>query len=201
MTIHKRRISLRAKENHKRAIRSVIEGLGRDITVHKQPIKQECPNCYYDKLTDSSTGKCKWTSVEAIAKQAEWEGAGNTTTRYKYFVYGRCPICRSRGVIETQRKKYVNCLVTWDPGARGSRNAITFTAAGTEGSTLVQLKTDPKHYDLFKNSSKIVVDGIDCKLSKPPVLRGLAAQSVLIITVFTTEKPKIDNNEIIKDYL
>ena len=64
----------------------------------------------------------------------------------------------------------------------------------------MNLKTDPKNYDLFKNSRKIEIDGVECKISKPPILRGLGVQAVLIITAFTTEKPKIDSNEIIKDY-
>jgi len=200
MPIHRTRISKRVKEKHKKAIRNVIKGLSRKVEVYKQPRKLECPNCYYDKFTDSSTGKCKWTPVEALQKQIDYENEGNTDLRYRYFKFGRCPVCRGQGYLTIKRKVWVDCLVTWDPGARGSRNSITFTAAGTEGSTLVQLKADPKHYDLFKNSSRIIVDGVECKISKPPILRGLGTQAVLIITAFTTEKPKIDSGEIIKDY-
>jgi hypothetical protein len=200
MPIHRTRISNRVKEKHKKAIRNVIKGLSRKVEVYKQPRRLECPNCYYDKFTDTSTGKCKWTPVEAIQQQAAYEAEGNTDIKYRYFKYGRCPVCRGQGYLTVQRKVWADCVVTWDPGARGSRNSITFTAAGTEGSTLVQLKTDPKYYDLFKNSARIVVDGVECKLSKPPILRGLGSQSVLVITAFTTEKPKIDSGEIIKDY-
>jgi hypothetical protein len=200
MPIHRTRISKRVKEKHQKAIRNVIKGLSRKVEVYKQPKKLECPNCYYDKFTDTSTGKCKWTPVEALTKQGEYEDGGGAGLRYKYFKFGRCPVCRGQGYLTVKRKVWVDCLVTWDPGARGSRNSITYTAAGTEGSTLVQLKTDPKNYDLFKNSSRIVVDGVECKLSKPPILRGLGTQAVLVITAFTTEKPKIDSGEIIKDY-
>jgi hypothetical protein len=77
---------------------------------------------------------------------------------------------------------------------------MTFTPAGTEGSTMVQLKTDPKHYNAFKNADSLIVDGVNCKIATPPALRGLGNQSVLIIMAFTTEKPKLDNGEIIKDY-
>jgi hypothetical protein len=45
-----------------------------------------------------------------------------------------------------------------------------------------------------------MVDGIECKMSRPPILRGLGTQAVLIITAFTTDKPKIDSGEIIKEY-
>lgn len=160
----------------------------------------ECPNCFYDKFTDSSTGKCKWTPLEAAQMQADHIADGNQDIRYKYFKFGRCPVCRGEGYLTTERKTWVDALVTWDPGARGSQNTLTYTAAGTEGSTIVQLKCDPKYYDIFKNSKRLEVDGVECKISKPPILRGLGVQAVLIVTAFTTEKPSIDSGEIIKDY-
>lgn len=199
--MRKRRISFRTKEKFHKRINDVIKGLSRKVLVYKQPVKSECPNCYYDKLTDSSTGKCTSGSVtEANVKQAEWEAGGNTTTRFKYFKFGRCPVCRGLGFLEVQRKRWTDCLVTWDPEARGFGNDLSYTPAGTEGSTIVQLKTDPKNYDLFKNADKVVVDGVECKISKAPLLRGLGNQAVLVITAFTTEKPSIDSNEIVKEY-
>jgi len=199
--INNTRISKRVKDKHKKAIRNVIKGLSRKVEVYKQPKKLECGSCYFDKFTESSTGKCKFDSVlEANAAQEAYELAGGVDVRYKWFKYGRCPICRGQGYLTTMRKSWAECLVIWDPSARGYQNSITYTPAGSEGSTIVQLKTDPKYYDLFKNSSKIVVDGVNCKLSKPPLFRGLGAQSILIIVAFTTEKPKIDSGEIIKDY-
>ena len=199
MPIHNTRISERVKRKHKKAIRNVIKGLSRQVEVHKQPAKHECPNCYYDKFTDSSTGKCKWTPYEAIQKQGEYEAGGGTGLRYKYFKYGRCPVCRGQGYLIVKRKAWADCVVNWNPRERD--NSITYTAAGTEGSTIVVLKTDPKYYNLFKNSNRIYVDGVECKISKPPIMRGLGTQAVLIITAFTTEKPSLDSGEIIKDYV
>lgn len=186
------RIGDRTKRNYRHTIRDVIKKLSRKILVYKQPIKSECPNCYFDKLTGKSTGKCKWTAAEAVAK--------NDTTSYKYFKFGRCPVCNAKGYIETQRKTWVDCLVVWDPSQRGTGNEMIYTPAGTEGSTVVQLKTHPKHFDTFKNCYKLEVDGIECKISRPPMLRGLGTQSILLISAFTTEKPSIDSNEVIKDY-
>lgn len=194
------RIRPRTKAKYQKAIRNIIKGLSRKVKVYKQPLKSECTNCYYDKLTDASTGKCKWTPLEAIDKQAEWELDGNITLAYKYFLRGRCPVCRGQGYIETQRRSWVDCLVTWDPSARGFGNTMTYTPAGSEGSTIVQLKADPRYFDLFKNSYRIIVDGVECRLSRPPLLRGLGNQALLIVTAFTTEKPKLDTDEIIKDY-
>jgi len=205
------RVSPKTKNKHRKAIRDIIKGLSRKILIYKQPIKSECSNCYYDKLTNRSTGKCKWTITEAEAKQAIYSGVNpNTETcstksptniRYKWFKYGRCPICNGKGYLEVKRRTWADCLVTWDPRSRGGANEIIYTPAGTEGSTVVQLKTDPKYFDTFKNCDYLVVDGINCKISRPPILRGLGVQAVLVVTAFTTDKPKVDSSEIIKDYI
>lgn len=193
------RISPKTRERFRKSIRDVIKGLSRKVLIYKQPIKQECPNCYYDKLTGRSTNKCKWTVQEAEDKQREHALQYPGQVRYKYFKVGRCPICRGKGYLEIKRRVWADCLVIWNPENRYN-NELTYTAAGTEGSTLVQLKTHPKFYETFKNCESMEVDGVSCKLSKPPVLRGLGNQSVLIISAFTTEKPKLDSGEIIKEY-
>lgn len=193
------RISLKTKRRFQKSIRNVIKGLSRRVLIYMPSRKAECPNCYFDKFTGRSTGKCKWTIIEAIQKQEEWVVAGNITIKYKYFLRGRCPVCGGAGYLETKRKKWADCLVSWNPQNRYS-NEMSYTPAGSEGSTLVQLKTDPKYFDTFKNCDRIVIDGVECRLSRPPLLRGLGNQSVLTIMAFTTEKPKIDTDEIIKDY-
>ena len=193
------RIHPKTKDRFRKSIRDVIKGLSRKIQVYKQPIKQECPNCYFDKMTAKSTGKCKWTLEEAEQKQAEYVALHPGVIRYKWFRIGRCPICKGAGYLEIKRKVWLDALVIWNPENRYG-NELTYTPAGTEGSTIVQLKTDPKYYELFKNCSRIYIDGVECKLSKPPVLRGLGNQSVLIISAFTTDKPKLDSGEIIKEY-
>lgn len=193
------RINNRTRDRFKKSMQDVVKGLSRRVQVYKQPIKHECPNCYFDKLTGKSTGKCKWTLSEAESLQADYELTYPGVVRYKWFSVGRCPICKGTGYLETRRRAWAECLVIWNPENRYG-NEITYTPAGTEGSTLVQLKTDPKHFNLFKNCTRVVVDGIECKLSKPPVLRGLGNQSLLIISAFTTDKAKIDSGEIVKEY-
>jgi len=202
------RIHPKTRDRFRKSIRDVIKGLSRKVLIYKQPIKQECPNCYYDKMTNRSTGKCKWSGISGADNYIEdaidkWVTDNPTKARvqapYKYFRVGRCPICRGLGYLEIKRRTWADCLVIWDPDSRYNNN-ITYTAAGTEGSTLVQLKTDPKHYSTFKNCEAIIVDGVECKLSRPPLLRGLGGQAVLIISAFTTDKPKLDSGEVIKEY-
>jgi hypothetical protein len=194
----KTRIRPKTKERFRKAIRNIVDGLSRKVTIYRQPVKSECPNCFFDKMTNRSTGKCKWTFVEASAKQyALGEGAA---VRYKWFKFGRCPICFGQGYLETQRKTWAKCLVTWNPAERGGGNEMMYTPAGTEGSTIVRLKTNPNHFNDFKNCEKLVIDGVECKVARPPVMRGLGTQAILVITAFTTEKPAIDSGEIVKDY-
>lgn len=193
------RIGKKTKRKFRNAMRDVIKGLSRKVEVYKQPLRQECFNCYYDKFTNRSTGKCKWTLAEAEAEQAAYELTNPGVIRYKWFRVGRCPVCRGKGYLEVRRKVWIDGLVIWNPENRNS-NENVFTPAGMEGASIVQLKTDPKYNDLLKDSTMIVVDGVTCKVSKPPAIRGLGNQTVLVVTAFTTDKPKIGSGEILKDY-
>lgn len=186
------RVGKKVKDKYKRQIQSLIKDLSRKVVVYRQSIKNECPNCYFDKMTQRSTGKCKWTAAEALAK--------NDPSRYKYFRLGRCPICKGKGYLEVIRRTCVPCLITWNPNERWATTETIYTPAGAEGSTVVKLKTDPKYYDIFKNCEKLIIDGIECKISRIPSKRGLGNESVLIVVAFTTEKPDLDSEEIIKGY-
>jgi hypothetical protein len=72
--------------------------------------------------------------------------------------------------------------------------------AGSDGTTTIELKMHPRNYDLMKDCEKIVVDGIDCRLSRPPLLRGLGNESLLIITVYTSHKFDKAEGDMIKEY-
>ncbi len=185
------KIHPKTKNRFRNSIRGVVKGLGRKVLVYKRPIQNECTNCFFDRMTSSSTGKCKWTIEEVDQK--------NDPTKYKWFRRGRCPICNGVGYLEVKRKVWVRCLVTWEPNMRFD-NVLTYTPAGIEGATLVQLKTDTKYYELFKGCVSVFVDDVECKLSKPPTLRGLGNKSVLVVVAFTTEKFETDSSEIIKGY-
>lgn len=183
---------IKSRGRHKKGINNLVKKLSRSIVVYKDTKKSECPNCYYDKLTDRSTGKCKWTLLETLNEKTD-------RTKYKYFVKGRCPICHGRGYLETKIKVNVDCLVNWVPQEKYD-DKIMNVDAGSFSETIVRLKTEPKHLELFKHCSHIVVDGIRCVLSKPPFLRGVGSQSLLIVVAYTDDKLDRTNSEIVKDY-
>ena len=191
----------KVKDQYQKAIREfVVGGLGGNVVVYRQPLKSECPNCFYDGTTNKSTNTCKWTLPETIQKQNNYITNGGIGIRYKFFSVGRCPICRGIGYLETVRKTSIKCAITWNPKGTGENTTVS-TAAGSVGSTIAELKTLPKHFDLLKDCLKIIVDGIECKIIAIPILRGLGGQSLAVVTVYTTDKFEGGTpSEIIKNY-
>ena len=190
----RKRIGTFTRKKFTNSIRDIMSDLGRPVEVFKKPTKHECFNCYYDKLTNSSTNTCKWTLAEALQKQTEYIQAGGIGLKYKYFSTGRCPICKGKGYLETLRKAWVKCKITWDPEADG---ALISDSPGVSGSTNVELKTDPKYLSLFTDCIHMFVDGVKCVLAKPPIIRGIGEASLLVILAFTTDKitPPTDGSE------
>jgi hypothetical protein len=162
----------KAKNKFKKTIQNVIKDLSRRVVVYLSDKRSECNNCYYDKVNDRSSGVCK-------------VGVSDPN----YFTVGRCPVCRGRGVVVTSRKKYINANVVWDPTSE-SLNVIDFSEAGREGVTKVQIKTDPCYLELIRDCKKVVIDGVSCRISNPPSIRGLGNKSILVTTFFTDNKMK-----------
>jgi len=165
-------IGNKTKKRFKKTIQGVVKGLGRKITVYLTDRLSECPNCYYDKLNDRSSG---------IAKVAP--------SSPTYFTVGRCPVCRGRGVITTSRKKCINANIIWNP-PREILNSLNFNEAGYVGATKVQIKTDPCYLELIRDCKKIIVDGVSCKVASPPLRRGLGNESLLVTILFTEDTMK-----------
>ena len=172
-----RKVGVKAKKRWKQSMSRLVNGLGRRIVVYLQDLRSECPNCYYDKVHDKSSG---------IPKVSP----GSPT----YFTVGRCPVCTGRGVITTSRKKCIDGIVLWNPQGNATNN-LTFSEAGREGATSVELKTDICYLDIIKEAKHLLIDGVKCKLSNPPIIRGVGGKSVLIASFFTTDKPRIGSGE------
>jgi hypothetical protein len=197
----KTRIHHKTRDRFKRAMRDIARDLGRQVRVYHLLKKNECPNCYYDKSTDSSTGKCKWsTPLEARAKQQEYEAlTGKTDLRYKFFKVGRCPVCKNIGYLAVYKRQWVQCLVNWDTDTYS--NESIYTQAGKSSASYVELKTDPKYLELFKKCTRIEVDGVPCRMESPPAMRGLGNQTVLLIRAVADTKLQKRSPEHLRDYI
>jgi hypothetical protein len=170
-----RRIKHKTKQRFKKTWKGVVKGLGRRIVVYLSDIKRECPNCYYDKVNRTSSGVYK---------------TGGST----YFAVGRCPVCLGKGVLVTTRRRCIEGIVIWNPSG-DNMNSLTFTEAGFEGATRVEIKTDICNLELIKNAKYVLVDGLKCKLSNPPIIRGIGGKDLLVAQFFTTDKPKKGSGE------
>jgi len=168
-----------SKIKFKKSWDRLLDGLGRRIVVYLSDLESECPNCYYDKVNRISSGVCKVSPISP-----------------NYFVVGRCPVCNGKGVLTTTRKKYIHGIVIWNPGG-DVMNSLTFTEAGYEGATRVEVKMDPSYLNTIKNSKYVLIDGVKCKLSNPPIIRGIGEKHILIAQFFTTKKPGSDSGETI----
>jgi len=153
--------------------------LNRQIAVYLSCTESECPNCYYDKINRASSGICK-----------------NAPGHLNYFAVGRCPVCRGKGVLTSVRRRCIKGIVIWNPSG-SAMNSLTHTDAGFEGATRVEIKTDPCNLELIRDCQYVVIDGVQCRLSNPPVMRGIGERQILIAQFFTVDKPKSDSGEII----
>lgn len=173
-----RKIGTKANKRWKQSMSRLVDGLGRRILVYLPDKRLECPNCYYDKVHDKSSGIPKVASSSPT-----------------YFTSGRCPVCAGRGVIITARRRCIEGMVIWNP--QGNSNSLSFGESGFEGATSVEIKTDVCHLDLIKEAKYVVIDGVYCRLSSPPIIRGVGGKSILIATFFTSDKPSKGSGEYV----
>ena len=176
-----RRIGTKAKPRWDRAMHRVIDGLGRKVLVYLPDRRSECPNCYYDKVHDKSSGVCK------VAPSSP-----------TYFTVGRCPVCYGKGVLTTTVRKCIHAIVIWNPQGYAT-NAKTFSEAGWEGVTSAEIKTDKCHLDLIKRAKYVSIDGIKCQLSTGPLIRGIGGKAILVAQFVTMDKPRVGSGEEIND--
>jgi len=175
----RKKVWRKTKKRFKNTWDRVVEGLGRRIVVYLSPTERECPACYYDKVNKASSGVSKLSPGDP-----------------NYFTVGRCPVCYGKGVLTTARRRCIEGIVIWDPeGAK--MNSLTFGEPGWEGATRVEVKTDPCNLEIIKESVYVVIDGIQCKISSPPIIRGIGDKHLLIAHFFTADKPKKDSGEYI----
>jgi hypothetical protein len=174
-----KKIGQKAKKRFDKGFERFIDGLGRKIFVYAQNNRAECPNCYYDKANDKSSGICKVDASDP-----------------NYFLVGRCPVCLGKGVLTTSIRKCINGVVIWDPRS-AAMNALTYNEAGKTGATKIQIKTDVCNLELLRDCKYVVIDGINCKLANPPLLRGIGTKSIVVANFFTEKKPSSRSGEFV----
>lgn len=156
-------------------IKKVIKELSRSVRIVTIETDYECTNCYIDTTTGKSSGVCK-----------------HTPGHQDYFKYGRCPVCKGEGVMNHESSVCVSALIVWRGSTSSSskENDLVFNDYGLEGRSVARLKTDICNLNLFKSCDYVIVEGIECTLYNPPVIRGLGGKHILIVYVCSVNKFK-----------
>lgn len=164
-----------------RIVKNIIKELSKVIEIITINEQSECTNCFIDSVTGKSTGVCK-----------------NLPGHPDYFKYGRCPVCKGEGTIESEDKVCINASVVWrGANTSGSKeNDLVFNDYGLEGRSVARLKTDICHLNLFKACDYVIVEGVECTLYNPAVVRGLGGKHILVVYVCSVNKFK--DNETLK---
>jgi hypothetical protein len=151
--------------------------LYKTVYLYLEPNKTDCPNCF---ITISSGASTNTYNTSFIAPTVIY---GNTITPTP-FSRGRCPVCYGKGVIEQENRIGVKCLVRWNPSDNDGR--LIITPAGTEGTNVVQLKTDECYFEKIRDCKYALIDNIKCELLSPPFIRSLGYQDVVVIAYLSS---------------
>lgn len=171
----------------KNVYEEAIKEAGQPICLYLTPNKQDCPNCISNP-DGSSLNRYDSSFV------APTEIFGETISPIP-FTRGRCRVCRGKGYLEQEVIKRLIAIVRWNPsGAGDSSGDLDYTPAGIEGFNNVLVKAHKCYYDNLRDCEKAVIDGVDCSLLVPPVLRGKGTTDVVAIAFFTSIGPGHSTN-------
>jgi len=139
-------------------------------------------NCIYDRINKKSSGKfdTSFTSPVVIF--------GNTINPIP-FSRGRCPVCFGEGHLEKEKVRNVKALVKWNPGGAEDLEVLP---VGREGKAVVRIKILRTDFDVVKNATYFLIDGVRCELIKPPTIRGLGKQEELVVAFLQEVEPGKD---------
>jgi len=99
-------------------IDALINQLGKNVYLEFNPTETSCPNCLFDTQRKRSTGIYR---------------AGGP----RPFKRGRkCPYCKGHGLLQTQVRKCIQCLIKWNP-----KDLKDYGISVTNKKGVVRLKT------------------------------------------------------------
>ena len=152
-------------------IDSIIDQLGRDVTLILPQKEDDCPNCGYDAMRKRSNNKYN-------ASNPNPAGPLN-----KPFVNGQvCPVCQGRGKLKsTKRIKVIKATVRWNPKdyvVDDSGKMVNMVY-----NNMCKIKTYATYYHDVKHAVEFLVPSAEvaeanpemlkCKLTREPSARGL----------------------------
>jgi hypothetical protein len=141
----------------KRAIDSVMVGLGRDFTIHLPPAKSPCTS------TD-----CRYNSM-----YERWIGANNKA----------CEACRGQGFTLEPRWTVYRGNIRWtDEAFNESTTTKELNEVGRIGQNFVRTKTVYSSLSDVRSAIGATIDGIDVLLHNEPRVTGFGDRMLYVVT-------------------
>lgn len=167
---------------YKDLIKQVVEDLHKPIFVFSPPLKEDCPNCFWDPINKVSSGKFQTSFVTPVV-------IFDNTINPVSFTRGRCPVCYGIGYLKDEIRRNVKALVKWNPN--GSDD-LEILPVGREGHAIVRIKVLRSDFDLINDAVSFQIDGVRCETLQPPTIRGLGTQEELVIAFLQEVEPGKD---------
>lgn len=152
--------------------------LGKYITVYSPPNTAACPNCFRDH-TGASNNQYNTSFVVPVVI------FGRTINPHS-FTRGRCPVCFGKGYMEQDNKTVIKVVYRWNPQGLAPNGDMEKTSGGVEGFNVAFVRASRCYYELLRDCKKAVIDGVDCTLIRPPVLRSVGDKEVLAEAFFVS---------------
>jgi hypothetical protein len=133
-------------------------------------------NCHQDS-TGASVNKFNTSFVTPVV-------IFGVTYSPQSFTRGRCPVCYGEGHLEYESTTIIHAITHWNPQSVMSHGEMEATPAGLEGKNAVRVKAAKCYYNIMRDSEKAVIDGIECVLHLPPVLRSVGTKDVMAIAYY-----------------
>jgi hypothetical protein len=150
--------------------RSIIIGMG-------SLLEEDCPNCFYDIITKSSTGEYSgFTGSKTLFAGTAYERIVNAIP----FTKSICPVCKNVGKFSVPNEKSILANYHWETP---DGDSLPITPVGQEGQHALIIKTDSKYYADFVNAKYFVVDGVRVEPSSIPIVRVMANKTTGIVEI------------------
>lgn len=144
-------------EAFKKAMDTVLQDLGREITLHLPPAKSACsdPGCTYDSFYGRNV------SIDGQV----------------------CQLCKGQGFTYETRQTIYMANIRWtdEPFNNQSKRIEEEQAAGRLGADFVRTKTVATAHDHIRQSIGANIDGINVELFEEPRYTGWGQQILYVI--------------------
>lgn len=158
--------------------KQLVKDLSRPIVIGMGSLLEEdCPNCFYDIVTKSSTGEySNFTGSKILFAGTAYERTVVGTP----FTRSICPVCRNDGKFSVPNEKSILANYHWETP---DGDSLPITPVGQEGQHALIIKTDSRYYPDFVNAIYFLVDGVRVEPSSVPIVRVMGNKTTGIVEI------------------